>query len=46
MFKKIYSKIITMVEALVGTWRLEASENFEEFLQALGNQIRLFKKIY
>lgn len=32
-----------MVEALVGTWRLEASENFEEFLQALGNkQIIIF----
>jgi hypothetical protein len=28
-----------MVETLVGTWRLEASENFEEFLQALGTEI-------
>lgn len=37
-----------MVEALVGTWRLEGSENFEEFLQALGKKqiIILFRKYW
>ncbi len=25
-----------MVDELIGRWRLEASDNFEEFLEALG----------
>ncbi|XP_016071503.1 PREDICTED: fatty acid-binding protein 9-like [Miniopterus natalensis] len=31
-----FSKLSTMIEPFLGTWKLESSENFEEYLEQLG----------
>lgn len=33
-----FSKLSTMIEPFLGTWKLESSENFEEYLEQLGEK--------
>lgn len=34
----LLSKLSIMVEPFLGTWKLESSENFEEYLEQLGEE--------